>query len=78
MFVVSSRNAKAFRVSKLGERDPLCIYVFHPLFIIALPLVMHRMPNVVEDCFQWIAPVVVLLLTMLMIKILRKLSFINE
>ena len=50
MFVVSSRNAKAFRVSKLGERDPLYIYVFHPLFIIALPLVMHRMPNTLVRC----------------------------
>lgn len=52
MFVLSFRKARASRVSLLGERDSLYIYVFHPLFLIALPMLIRRLPQAVDLCYQ--------------------------
>lgn len=77
MFVLSFRKARASKVSLLGERDSLYIYVFHPLFLIALPMLIRRLPQAVDLCYQWIAPSVILVLTMLFTITLRKIKLIK-
>lgn len=77
MFVLSFRKARASKVSLLGERDSLYIYVFHPLFLIALPMLIRRLPQAVDLCYQWIAPIVILVLTMLFTITLRKIKLIK-
>ena len=77
MFVLSFRKARASKVSLLGERDSLYIYVFHPLFLIALPMLIRRLPQAVDLCYQWIAQIVILVLTMLFTITLRKIKLIK-
>lgn len=77
MSVLSFRKARASKVSLLGERDSLYIYVFHPLFLIALPMLIRRLPQAVDLCYQWIAPIVILVLTMLFTITLRKIKLIK-
>lgn len=76
LFVVSFKDAKCSKISKIGERDSLYIYIFHPLFLILLPKVINFMPNVVDSIYQYVAPLIVLLLTMILILILRKYKLI--
>ena len=77
MFVLSFRKVRASKVSLLGERDSLYIYVFHPLFLIALPMLIRRLPQAVDLCYQWIAPIVILVLTILFTITLRKIKLIK-
>lgn len=77
MFVLSFRKVRASKVSLLGERDSLYIYVFHPLFLIALPMLIRRLPQAVDLCYQWIAPIVILVLSMLFTITLRKIKLIK-
>lgn len=77
MFVLSFKDVKSSRISLLGGRDSLYIYVFHPLFIITLPVVIKRLPTVVDLCFQWTAPFVILILTIILTITLRKIKIIK-
>lgn len=77
MFVLSFKDVKFSRISLLGGRDSLYIYVFHPLFIITLPVVIKRLPTVVDLCFQWTAPFVILILTIILTITLRKIKIIK-
>ncbi|MDO4931856.1 MAG: acyltransferase [Prevotellaceae bacterium] len=40
MFVFSFKNIHCSRISQLGERDSLYIYVFHQLFVMTLPMII--------------------------------------
>lgn len=77
LLVLSFKNIKSSRVSFLGERDSLYIYVFHPLFIIILPFVIDKMSKNVGLCYQWTAPFVVLVLTIILTVTLRKIKIIK-
>lgn len=77
LLVLSFKNIKQSMVSILGERDSLYIYVFHPLFIIILPIVINKMPKNVDLFYQWMAPFIVLLLTIIFTITLRKIKIIK-
>lgn len=77
LLVLSFKNIKQSMVSILGERDSLYIYVFHPLFIIILPIVINKMPKHVDLFYQWMAPFIVLLLTIIFTITLRKIKIIK-
>lgn len=77
LLVLSFKNIKSSRVSLLGERDSLYIYVFHPLFIMILPYVIDNMPKNVYLCYQCTAPFIVLVLTIILTVTLRKIKIIK-
>lgn len=77
LLVLSFKNIKQSMMSILGERDSLYIYVFHPLFIITLPMMINKMPKIVDLCYQSTAPFVVLLLTIILTVTLRKIKIIK-
>ena len=77
LLVLSFKNVRLSRVSLLGEKDSLYIYVFHPLFIITLPIVINKMPKNVDLFYQWMAPFIVLVLTIILTITLRKIKIIK-
>ena len=77
LFAISFQKTKFSRVSLLGEKDSLYIYVFHPLFIMILPMVIKKMPKVIGLSYQFTAPFVVLVLTIILTMILRKINLIK-
>lgn len=77
LFAISFQKNKSSRVSLLGEKDSLYIYVFHPLFIMILPMVIKKMPKVIGLSYQFTAPFVVLVLTIILTMILRKINLIK-
>lgn len=54
-------------MSVIGQRDSLYIYILHPIWCIALREVIKYMPSI----YMYVAPLVVLLLTIATIKCLR-------
>lgn len=77
MFVLSYKNVHGSKISQLGERDSLYIYVFHPLFVMALPMFIKRMPNMMDTFYQYVAPLIVLAATIVFTLFLRKIKFIK-
>lgn len=77
MFAISFKNVKTSILSRTGERDSLYIYVFHPLFIMILPMLIKRMPSFVDGCYQWVSPLIVFVLTITLILTLRKFKLIK-
>lgn len=75
MFVLSFKNVHSSKISLLGERDSLYIYVFHPLFVMTLPMIIKRMPNMIDIFYQYTAPLVVLTITIVFTVLLRKIKF---
>ena len=77
MFVLSFKNVHSSKISQLGERESLYIYVFHPLFVMTLPMFIKRMPNLMDTCYQYAAPLLVLAVTILFTLFLRKIKLIK-
>lgn len=77
MVVISFRKVKPSIISQLGGNDSLYIYVFHPIFVIILPVLINRLPRYADACYQFAAPLVVLLLSILLTTTLRKINLIK-
>lgn len=77
MVVLSFRKVKPSIISQLGGNDSLYIYVFHPIFVIILPVLISRLPRYADTCYQLAAPLVVLLLSILLTITLRKINLIK-
>lgn len=77
LFILSFRNLKASILSKIGETDSLYIYIFHPLFLIAMPSLMKHLPVSINDLYMWIAPFLIFILTTVFVLILRKIKVIK-
>lgn len=77
LFVLSFKNVRNSVISKLGEMDSLYIYMFHPLFIITLPMAIKRMPSFADVGYQYAAPLIVLSLTIVLTIFLRKIKIIK-
>ena len=77
MFVVSSKGIKPNLLSKIGERDSLYIYVFHPLLLMSLSPIIKTMPYIIGQCYNVTAPLVVLFVTIVFIVTLRKIKIIK-
>lgn len=59
-------------LSKWGEKDSLYIYIFHPLFIFFFNTVNHFLPEIWQNIYLYISPMVILILTILFCTTLRK------
>lgn len=77
MFVLSFKNVHSMKISRIGEMDSLYIYVFHPLFIMMLTMLIKRMPNMVGVFYQYTAPFIVLTITIVFTVLLRKIKIIK-
>lgn len=77
MFVLSFKNVHNSKVSQLGERDSLYIYIFHPLFVMTLPMVIKRMPILMSTSYQYVAPLIVLVTTIMLTLFLRTIKLIK-
>lgn len=77
LFVISLKNVKASNVSRMGERDSLYIYVFHPLFLFTLPTLIKKLPMAIGEVYFWIAPLLILVLTITLTAFLRKTKIIK-
>lgn len=77
MLIMSFKNAKLSWITKIGERDSLYIYLFHPMLIMMSSIIIKRMPLEFIIWYQWVAPLVIILLTMLLILSLRKCTIIR-
>ena len=77
MFVLSCKGTKPSAFSRAGERDSLYIYVFHPFLLMFLASVVKRQPNTIGLCYDYTAPLVVLILTMAFTVTLRKIKQIK-
>ena len=77
MLIMSFKNAKLSWITKIGERDSLYIYLFHPMLIMMSSIIIKRMPLEFIIWYQWVAPLVIILVTMLLILSLRKCTIIR-
>lgn len=77
MFVLSCKSTKSSVLSKAGERDSLYIYIFHPLFLMVIPSIIKRIPNVVGFYYDYTAPLVAFILTWGLTVTLRKIKLIK-
>lgn len=78
LFFMSFKNERASRISQMGERESLYIYIFHPMFlIVVLPKLLSKMSSMINEIYLWVAPLFVLFLTIMFTVILRKIKIIK-
>lgn len=77
MFVLSFKNVHGSKVSQLGERESLYVYVFHPLFVMTLPMIIKRIPINLSSIYQYTAPLIVLVSAIIFTMLLRKIYLIK-
>lgn len=66
---LSFNSRKSSWLSILGEKDSLYIYIFHPVFIFCLNTLFKD--TIYYNCYMYIAPIAVLLSTIVFVKALR-------
>lgn len=75
LLALTYKSASKSLFSEMGEKDSLYIYIFHPLFISlcnALFIKIHM-----QAIYLWVAPIIVLITTMVFVKCIRKLKFVK-
>lgn len=77
MFVLSFKNVHSSKVSQLSERDSLYVYVFHPLFVMTMPMIIKRIPIDLSSIYQYTAPLIVLVMTIIFTVLIRKIKLIK-
>lgn len=63
-------------LSKMGEKDSLYIYIFHPLFIIFFNIANKYLPNFWQSTYLYISPIIIIITTILFCITLRKMHII--
>lgn len=71
VFFISKDEKKSNILSDMGKKDSLYIYIFHPLFMLIFSYIIFRMPELVKNIYSYIAPIVIIISTLILIKILR-------
>lgn len=64
-------------ISILGEKDSLYIYIFHPLFIVFFSTINKYLPDLWLEAYQYGAPVIILVATIIFSNSLRILHIIK-
>lgn len=63
-------------LSKMGEKDSLYIYIFHPLFIIFFNIANKYLPSFWQSTYLYFSPIIILIATILFCITLRKIHII--
>lgn len=74
---LSITQSKTNVLSALGEKVSLYIYIFHPLFMTFFSTVNKYLPNLWQEIYLYLAPVIILAATILFSKSLRILHIIK-
>ena len=61
--------------SKLGEKDSLYIYVFHPIFVTCCTILFGQMQ--LSGFYMYFSPIIVICLTIVFIKCIRRVNLIK-
>ena len=77
LFSLSAKQVGKNGLSKLGEKDSLYIYIFHPLFIMFFSTANKYLPYFWQTTYLYWSPVIVLIVTILFGKTLRILHIIK-
>lgn len=73
LLMLSYNQKRATVISRLGERDSLYIYIFHPLFYLYLfPAINSLLPDRWNDIYVYISPLLTLVATTAFTSFLRK------
>ena len=72
LWFVTARRRQPSVLSKLGERDSLYIYAFHPMSITFFRLLAPLLPAWGRAVYAWAAPLLFLATTMVLIAVLRR------
>ena len=76
LLALSFKTVKRNYISSMGERDSLYIYIFHPVLIYCLPIVFTGLNF--DKTYLLVAPLLVILVTLLLIRLLRFVHVIKE
>ena len=71
LLFLTFRPSKPGLASRLGEKDSLYLYIFHPLLITFFGIAMKFLPAPVPEAYAWLSPFVVIVATLLFIRGLR-------
>lgn len=63
-------------LSRMGEKDSLYIYIFHPLFMYFFNTVNKYLPDLWQIIYLYVSPIVILIVTILFCTTLRKIHII--
>lgn len=63
-------------LSRMGEKDSLYIYIFHPLFMYFFNTVNKYLPDLWQVIYLYVSPIVILIVTILFCTTLRKIHII--
>lgn len=77
LLFVSHKQETPDILSRLGEKDSLYIYIFHPLFIYFFVFVNKYMPEIWQSAYLYISPVVILIATILFCMVLKEIHIIK-
>lgn len=75
LIALSIKTGNKSLLSKLGEKDSLYIYVFHPIFVTCCTILFRKMQ--LYDIYMCLSPIIVLFLTIIFIKCIRKANIIK-
>lgn len=74
---MSITQSKSNVLSSLGEKDSLYIYIFHPLLMMFFFTANYFLPDLWHDINLYVAPVIVLILTIIFTTALRILHIVE-
>ncbi len=78
LLVLSFNKKEPTIYSTIGNKDSLYIYIFHPLFISTIGMIVGKMgSNSIVNIYSFTAPFVVFLSTMVFIIVIRKIRLIQ-
>lgn len=79
LLLLSYNQKRAIVISRLGERDSLYIYIFHPLFYLYLfPAINSLLPDRWNAIYVYISPLLVLVATIAFTSFLRRRIFLTK
>lgn len=75
LIALSIKTDKKSVFSKLGEKDSLYIYVFHPIFVTCCTILFGKMQ--LSDFYMYFSPIIVICFTIVFIKCIRRVNLIK-
>ena len=75
LIALSIKTDNKSLLSKLGEKDSLYIYVFHPIFVTCCTILFGKMQ--LSGFYMYFSPIIVICLTIVFIKSIRRVGLIT-
>lgn len=75
LLALSFESKQKTWLSVIGEKDSLYIYIFHPVVIYYCNIIFKKLK--LYELYRYVAPIIVLVVTMVLIKCLRRLKILK-